>query len=94
MVAWRTVSPYTATYSPRAFEEFSAPAQHNAFPSDNSKTNVMASFRDVTVMKQCPVLSPNPLAFRIIWDTDTTLIRKKNTTSLIRCPVFVLLSPL
>ncbi|GFW05112.1 hypothetical protein TNCV_599061 [Trichonephila clavipes] len=37
-------------------------------------------------MKQCPVPSPNQLAFRICCGTETYIIRKKNTASLMRCP--------
>ncbi|GFY34136.1 uncharacterized protein TNCV_2504391 [Trichonephila clavipes] len=75
-------------------KNFSPPVQHNASPDDNSRTIVTVSFRDITGMKPCPDLSPNQLELRIAFSTETTRIRKEDTTPLMRCPVFVLLTPL
>ncbi|GFX51745.1 uncharacterized protein TNCV_5014471 [Trichonephila clavipes] len=71
--------------------ELIPPIQYNASSNDNSRTTVTVTFRDVTGMKPCPNLSSNQLALRIACGTETTLIPKENSTSLIRCPVFVLL---
>ena len=53
----------------------------------------MVSFHDVTGMQPCPDLSPNQLAFRIAFGTETTLICKENMTPLMQCPVCVLIAP-
>ncbi|GFS59295.1 uncharacterized protein TNCV_4570961 [Trichonephila clavipes] len=74
--------------------ELSSPVQHNASPDKNSRTTVMVSFLDVTGIKPCSDLSPNQNALRIASGTEPTLIRKKDTTPLINCPVFVLSAPL
>ncbi|GFX76468.1 hypothetical protein TNCV_2130191 [Trichonephila clavipes] len=42
----------------------------------------MASFLDVTGINPCPDLSPNQNALRIASGTETTLIRKEDTTPL------------
>ncbi|GFU23221.1 uncharacterized protein TNCV_249341 [Trichonephila clavipes] len=74
--------------------ELSSPVQHNASPDKNSKTTVTVSFLDVTGIKLGPDLSPNQNALRISSGTESTLIRKEDTTSLISCRVFVLTAPL
>ncbi|GFV42772.1 uncharacterized protein TNCV_841271 [Trichonephila clavipes] len=69
--------------------ELSSPVQYNASPDKNSRTSVMVSFLDVTGIKPCPDLSPNQNALRIASGTEPTLTRKKDTTTLISCPVFL-----
>ncbi|GFS55368.1 uncharacterized protein TNCV_1626741 [Trichonephila clavipes] len=73
--------------------ELKPPVQHNATLGDNFKIIAMISFHDVTGRKPGPDLSPNQLALRLACGSETTLNRKEPTTALI-CPVFVLLSPL
>ncbi|GFW14270.1 hypothetical protein TNCV_3548591 [Trichonephila clavipes] len=72
------------------------PVEHHASPEGNSRTIVAISFRDAPGRKSLqPDLSLHQLALRIACGTETTLIRKESTTTpLMRCPVFVLLSPL
>ncbi|GFT53804.1 uncharacterized protein TNCV_4124041 [Trichonephila clavipes] len=74
--------------------ELSSPVKHNASPDKNSRTTVMVSFLDVTGIKPCPDLSPNQNALRLAYGTESTLIRKEDTTQLISCPDFVLSAPL
>ncbi|GFU27465.1 uncharacterized protein TNCV_3323641 [Trichonephila clavipes] len=75
--------------------ELSPPFLYN-YPGDNSRTTLVVSFRDVTGVKPSLELSPNQVALRIACGTETTLslIRKEDTTLLMRCPVFVFLTPL
>ncbi|GFV26203.1 hypothetical protein TNCV_3150031 [Trichonephila clavipes] len=73
--------------------EHSPVVQHSASPNDSSRTTVMISLRDVTGLQPCPDLSPNQLALGIPFSTKTTLIRKEDRILLMRCPVFVLLTP-
>ncbi|GFV10152.1 uncharacterized protein TNCV_3661041 [Trichonephila clavipes] len=72
--------------------EFCLPIQHNLAPDPNSRTIVTVSFLDVTGMKPCPKLSPNQLALRTAFGTEIILIRKEDMTSLMSCPLFVLLT--
>ncbi|GFW94490.1 uncharacterized protein TNCV_2702111 [Trichonephila clavipes] len=62
--------------------ELNSPVQHNASPDKSSRTTVMVSFLDVTGIKPGPDLSPNQKALRIASDTESTLIRKEDTTPL------------
>ncbi|GFU80263.1 hypothetical protein TNCV_3520401 [Trichonephila clavipes] len=54
--------------------------QHNDSSDENSRTTAMVSFCDVTGMKLRSGLSPNQLTLRIASGTETTRIRKENTT--------------
>ncbi|GFX47677.1 hypothetical protein TNCV_699311 [Trichonephila clavipes] len=72
--------------------KLSPPVQRNASPDDNSRTAITISINDVTGMKAYPDLFLYQLALRIACGPETTLIRKKDTTPLIRCSVFVLLT--
>ncbi|GFV41589.1 uncharacterized protein TNCV_3627401 [Trichonephila clavipes] len=84
-------------YGYKTFAEnvkLSSVIQHTAFPGDNSRTIVTVSFRDVTGIKPCPDLSPKQLALTISCGTEATLMRKEDTTPLMRCSVFVLLTPI
>ncbi|GFW35488.1 uncharacterized protein TNCV_3071161 [Trichonephila clavipes] len=69
--------------------ELSSPVQHNASPDKDSRTTVTVSFLDVTGLKRGLDLSPNQNALRIASGTESTLIRKEDTTPLISCPVFL-----
>ncbi|GFW40061.1 uncharacterized protein TNCV_5117441 [Trichonephila clavipes] len=74
--------------------ELSPTVQHNGSADDFNKTIIAVSFHDVTGLKPCTDLSPNQLALGIVYGTEKTLIRKEDTTPLMRCPVFVLLTPI
>ncbi|GFT90731.1 uncharacterized protein TNCV_3010911 [Trichonephila clavipes] len=74
--------------------ELSPPFQPYVSSDNNSRTTITVIFRYVTGKKLCPNLSPNTLALRIACGTETTLIHKEDTAPLMRCPVFVLLTPL
>ncbi|GFX27121.1 uncharacterized protein TNCV_440271 [Trichonephila clavipes] len=73
--------------------ELSSPIQQNASSDKNSRATVTVSFLDVTLIKPGPDLSPNQNVLRIASSTKRTLIRKKDTTPLISCPVFGLSAP-
>ncbi|GFT90650.1 uncharacterized protein TNCV_3128221 [Trichonephila clavipes] len=62
--------------------ELSSPGRRNASPDKISRTTVIVSFLDVTGIQPCPDLSPNQNALRIASGTETTLIRKEDTTPL------------
>ena len=74
--------------------EVTPTVQHNVSTDDKSGTTVKVFFHDVTGIKPCPDFSPNQMASRITRGTETTLICKEDTTSLMQCPVFVLFTPL
>ncbi|GFX16752.1 uncharacterized protein TNCV_4187271 [Trichonephila clavipes] len=74
--------------------DLSPPVQNNVSPADNSRTTTTVSFHDITRMKPCPGLSPNQLSLGIAYGTETAFIREEDTTSFMRCPVFVLLTTL
>ncbi|GFW82591.1 uncharacterized protein TNCV_3491631 [Trichonephila clavipes] len=71
----------------------SPPFQHIASP-DDSRTSLTVCSLDVTGMKPYHDVPPNQLALRIACGTEMTLIHKEDMTPLMRCPVFVLLTPL
>ncbi|GFT23647.1 uncharacterized protein TNCV_3511201 [Trichonephila clavipes] len=74
--------------------ELSSPIQHNDSPEKNSRTTVTVSFLDVTGIKPDPDLSSNQNTLRITSGTESTLIRKEDTTPLISCPFFDISAPL
>ncbi|GFU80445.1 hypothetical protein TNCV_3845291 [Trichonephila clavipes] len=63
-------------------------------PYKSSRTLITVSFCEVNGMKPCPDIYPNEAVMRIGCDTEaTTPVRKEETTTLIRCPFFDLLTP-